>query len=243
MKIPKNALDRDEFFKEIIYKCEVSIGSRKIDYASLRNWYLFGNGPDEAPALYNKIFPHLDQLTSFLYSAETTRFSINLGASIPENEHQKVPVLTKALNDEWLNSNADQVFSTATTWSLVYGTSYVKLIMNNGIHPYMVEPGSVGVLRDDITYTDRQEALVQKYYITKSELYARLYSHPRREEIVQRVGSMPHERTEIANGLERIIISQSNPTIYGNVNLDLAGGNRYKAEVSEDTVEMTELWI
>jgi hypothetical protein len=53
---------------------------------------------------------------------------------------------------------------------------------------------------------------------------------------------MPHERTEIANGLERIIISQSNPTIYGNVNLDLAGGNRYKAEVSEDTVEMTELW-
>jgi hypothetical protein len=243
MKIPKNALDRDEFFKEIIYKCEVSIGSRKIDYASLRNWYLFGNGPDEAPALYNKIFPHLDQLTSFLYSAETTRFSINLGASIPENEHQKVPVLTKALNDEWLNSNADQVFSTATTWSLVYGTAYVKLIMNNGIHPYMVEPGSVGVLREDITYTDRQEALIQKYYITKSELYARLYSHPRREEIVQRVGSMPHERTEIANGLERIIISQSNPTIYGNVNLDLAGGNRYKAEVSEDTVEMTELWI
>ena len=172
---PKNALDRDEFFKEIIYKCEVSIGSRKIDYASLRNWYLFGNGPDEAPALYNKIFPHLDQLTSFLYSAETTRFSINLGASIPENEHQKVPVLTKALNDEWLNSNADQVFSTATTWSLVYGTAYVKLIMNNGIHPYMVEPGSVGVLREDITYTDRQEALIQKYYITKSELYARLY--------------------------------------------------------------------
>ena len=243
MKIPKNALDRDEFFKDVIYKCEVSIGSRKVDYASLRNWYLFGNGPDEAPALYNKIFPHLDQLTSFLYSAETTRFSINLGASIPENEHQKVPVLTKALNDEWLNSNADQVFSTATTWSLVYGTAYVKLIMNNGIHPYMVEPGSVGVLREDITYTDRQEALIQKYYITKSELYARLYSHPRREEIVQRVGSMPHERTEIANGLERIIISQSNPTIYGNVNLDLAGGNRYKAEVSEDTVEMTELWI
>ena len=78
MKIPKGHLDRDEFFKDIIYKCEVSLESRKVDYASLRNWYLFGNGPDEAPALYNKIFPHLDQVTSFLYSAETTRFSINL---------------------------------------------------------------------------------------------------------------------------------------------------------------------
>jgi len=243
MKIPKGMLDRDEFFRDIIYKCEVSLNSRKVDYASLRNWYLFGNGPDEAPALYNKIFPHLDQVTSFLYSAETTRFSINLGASVPENEHRKIPTLTKALNNEWLNSNADQVFSTATTWALVYGTTYVKLIMNNGIHPYMVEPGCVGVLREDITYTDRQEALIQKYYITKSELYTRLYSHPNREKIIQRMNSMPHERTEIANGLERIIISQSNPTIYGNVNLDLAGGNRYKAEVSEDTVEMTELWI
>ena len=243
MKIPKGMLDRDEFFRDIIYKCEVSLNSRKVDYASLRNWYLFGNGPDEAPALYNKIFPHLDQVTSFLYSAETTRFSINLGASVPENEHRKIPTLTKALNNEWLNSNADQVFSTTTTWALVYGTTYVKLIMNNGIHPYMVEPGCVGVLREDITYTDRQEALIQKYYITKSELYTRLYSHPNREKIIQRMNSMPHERTEIANGLERIIISQSNPTIYGNVNLDLAGGNRYKAEVSEDTVEMTELWI
>ena len=243
MKIPKGMLDRDEFFRDIIYKCEVSLNSRKVDYASLRNWYLFGNGPDEAPALYNKIFPHLDQVTSFLYSAETTRFSINLGASVHDNEHRKIPPLTKSLNNEWLNSNADQVFSTATTWALVYGTTYVKLIMNNGIHPYMVEPGCVGVLREDITYTDRQEALIQKYYITKSELYTRLYSHPNRDKIIQRMNSMPHERTEIANGLERIIISQSNPTIYGNVNLDLAGGNRYKAEVSEDTVEMTELWI
>ena len=244
MKIPKNHADREEFFRDIIYKCEVSLASRKTDYAGLRNWYLFGNGPDEAPALFNKIFPHIDQLTSFLYSAETTRFSINLGAAVPDAEHKKIPVLTKALNDEWLNMNADQVFSVATTWALVYGTTYVKLTMHNGsAHPYMVEPGTVGVLREDITYTDRQEALIQKYYITKSELYARLYSHPRREEIVERVGSMPHERTEIANGLERIIISQSNPTIYGNVNLDLSGGNRYKAEVAEDTVEMTELWI
>ena len=242
MKIPKGMLDRDEFYRDLIYKCEVSLNSRRVDYASLRNWYLFGNGPDEAPALYNKIFPHLDQVTSFLYSAETTRFSINLGASVPDNEHRKIPTLTKALNNEWLNSNADQVFSTATTWALVYGTTYVKLIMQNGIHPYMVEPGTIGVLREDITYTDRQEAIIQKYYITKSELYARLYKHPNREKILSKLNSMPHERTEIANGLERIIISQSNPTIYGNVNLDLAGGNRYKAEVSEDTVEMTELW-
>jgi hypothetical protein len=34
---------------------------------------------------------------------------------------------------------------------------------------------------------DRQEAFVQTYYITKSDLYARLYAHPKRESIMQRV--------------------------------------------------------
>jgi hypothetical protein len=243
MRIPTNPEDREEFYIDLIYKCMVSREERKVDYSSLRSWYLFGNGPEEAPALYNKIFPHIDQLTSFLYSAETTRFSINTGAAVPDMEQIKVPALTRALNDEWLNSNADQVFSSAVTWALAYNSTFVKLVINNGIHPYMVEPSCIGVLREDTPYSDRQEAFVQTYYITKSELYARLYSHPKRDSIVRRVTSTQHERTETSNGIERIILSQSNPTMYGNVNLDLAGANKYKAIVSEDTVEMTELWV
>lgn len=243
MRIPKEPLQRELFYLDLIQKCLVSREERRPDYASLRSWYLFGNGPSETPAIFNKIFPHIDQLTSFLYSAETTRFSINLGAAVNELEHRKIPTLTRALNDEWLNSNADQVFSQAVSWALAYNSTFVKLIINNGIHPYMVEPGSMGVLREDTPYTDRQEAIVQSYYITKSELYARLYAHPNRDAIVKRVSATQHERTEVANGVERIILSASNPTMYGNVNLDLAGNNKYKATVSEETVEMIELWV
>ena len=244
MRIPSNDLDREFFYLDLIQKCLVSVPERKTDYQNLRSWYLFGNSPSQPPAIYNKIFPHIDQLTSFLYSAETTRFSINTGAAVPDSEQSKVPVLTRSLNDEWLNSNADQVFSTACTWALVYNTAFVKMIMRNGEpHPYVVEPQCVGVLREDTTYTDRQEALVHTYYITKSELYDRLYNHPKREEIVKRLSTMVHERTEVANGMERILMSQTNPQLYGNVNLDLSGSNRYKAMVAEDTVEMTELWV
>ena len=223
MRIPKNELDREEFYLDLIRKCLVSREERKTDYQNLRSWYLFGNSPSQAPSLYNKIFPHLDQLTSFLYSAETTRFSINVGASVPNQEHIKIPRLTLALNDEWLNSNADQVFSSALTWSLVFNSTFVKLVYNNGIHPYMVEPASIGVLREDTPYTDRQEALVQTYYITKSELFARLYSHPKRESIVKRITTSVHTKTEdLPEGVDRIIMSQSNPTIYGNVKIGRA---------------------
>ena len=244
MRIPSNPQEREDFYLEILQKCLVSKEERRADYHTLRAYYLFGAGPEEPPAYFNKINPHLDQLSSFLYSADTTRFSIQLGASVNTIEHRKTPSLTQALNDEWLNSNADQVFSSALNWSLVYNTTFIKLVVNNGIHPYMIEPSSVGVLREDTPYTDRQEALVQTYYITKSDLYARLYSHPKREELVKRVttGSGP-EDSDIPDAVNRIVTSQTNPTIYGNVNMDLYGEMRYQARVAEDTVEMHELWI
>lgn len=244
MRIPTEPVEREEFYLSLIQKCLVSRETRKVDYGSLRSWYLFGNGPDESPALYNKIYPHIDQLTSFLYSAETTRFSINVGAAVKKAEYTKIPVLTRSLNDRWLDSNADQKFALATTWALCYNSGFIKLVMKGkSPHPHYVEPACIGVLREDIPGLDNQEAFVHTYYITKSELYSQLWSHPRREELVRRVSSMPHERTEVANGIERIILSQSNPTMYGNVNLDLGGMNRYKAEVAEDTIEMTELYV
>ena len=244
MRIPSNNTDRENFYLDIMQKCLVSKEERRGDYSTLRAYYLFGTGPEEPPAYFNKINPHLDQLTSFLYSAETTRFSIALGASVNPIEHRKSPSLTQALNDEWLNSNADQVFSTALNWALVYNTTFIKLVMNNGIHPYMIEPSAIGVLREDTPYTDRQEAIVQTYYITKSDLYARLYSHPKREEIVARVSTGYHENeSDIPEAVNRIVMSQTNPTIYGNINMDLYGMNRYKARVAEDTIEMHELWV
>ena len=244
MRIPSNPQEREDFYLEILQKCLVSKEERRADYHTLRAYYLFGAGPEEPPVYFNKINPHLDQLSSFLYSADTTRFSIQLGASVNTIEHRKTPALTQALNDEWLNSNADQVFSSALNWSLVYNTTFIKLVVNNGIHPYMIEPSSVGVLREDTPYTDRQEAIVQTYYITKSDLYARLYSHPKRDELVKRVttGSGP-EDSDIPDAVNRIVTSQTNPTIYGNVNMDLYGEMRYQARVAEDTVEMHELWI
>ena len=244
MRIPSNNEDRENLYLDVMNKCLVSREERKGDYTTLRSYYLFGVSPEQPPAYFNKIHPHLDQLTSFLYSAETTRFSINLGAAVPIIEQDKTPVLTKALNDEWLNSNADQVFSMALQWALVYNTTYIKLVVNKGIHPYMIEPASIGVLREDIPYTDRQEAIVQTYYITKSELAARLYSHPKRQQIMDRVTTgIKISDNDMPEAVNRIVMSQTNPTIYGNINMDLYGMNRYIPRIAEDTVEMKEMWL
>ena len=243
MRIPENNAEREYFYIDLMAKCLVSRDERNTDYQTLKAFFLFGASPEEVPALFNKIAPHIDQLNSFLYSSETTRFSINIGASVSKSEHLKISTLTQALNDEWLNSNTDQVFSAAINWALVFNTTFVKLIVRNGVHPYMVEPGSIGVLREDQPYTDRQEAICHTYYMTKSELYNRMYSHPSREKLLKRIFSGPPEQGQMPNAINRIITSQSSPTITGNINLGLEGSNRYSAKVAEDTVEMRELWV
>lgn len=244
MRIPEEHLDREAFYNDLVEKCLVSREERKGDYETLRSFYLFGAPGEENPAPFNKIYPHIDQLVSFLYAAETTRFSIVLGAGVNEAEHKKTPKLIQKLNDVWNASNADLVFGEAINWAMCYNTTFIKLLWKKGsIHPYMVEPQQMGVLREDIWQLDEQEAFVNVYHITKSDLYSQLYSHPHRDSILKRVTASVKQRNEIPEGVNRIVISNVNPTIYGNTNLNLSGYNRYKPRISEETVEMRELWV
>lgn len=243
MRLPKDPVDRQQFYMDMLERCMVSQSERMSVYSMLRSYYLFGSGMDDSPAHFNKIFPHIDQLSSFMYSSETTRFSIQIGASEPTSFHKMIPALTKAMHDYWLNSNADQVFAQALNWSLCYNSSFVKLVWRNGIHPYMVEPGVFGVLREDTPYTDRQEAMAQEYYMTKSELYSRLWSHPKRDEIVKRIALAEQQTKQYPQGVERLVTSAVDPTMFGNVQMSLAGTMTYTPRIGEPTVKMRELWV
>ena len=243
MRIPSEPLERQAFFMDLRQKCLTSQAERGANYSTLRSYYLFGAGMSEPPAHFNKIYPHIDQLSSFMYSADTTRFSINIGASEPKSYHKMIPALTRAVHDYWLNSNADQIFNQALNWALCYNSTFVKLVWRNGIHPYMVEPQVFGVLREDVPYTDRQEAVIQEYFMTKSELYSRLYAHPKRDEIISRISLAEQETKEYPEGVERLVTSAIDPTIYGNVQMNLAGSNTYVPRIAEPTVKMYELWV
>jgi hypothetical protein len=73
---------------------------------------------------------------SFLYSADTTRFSINLGASAHKDA---IPLRCRAsnqvLNDEWNNSNADQVFNNGLNLGNGLQLRFVKLVVHNRLDP------------------------------------------------------------------------------------------------------------
>jgi hypothetical protein len=244
MKIPKEDVERERFIEEIISKCLFSREERARDYASYRGYFLHGAGPDEAETPYNKIYPTVDLLTSFLFSSETTNFTIHVGPEVHEDEWKKIPPLSKAINTEWLNSGADMVFMQGLTWALVYNTVMIKLVMRGkDIHPFVVEPHMFGVFREDMSFTDRQEAMVHCYYTTRSQLRNDLINHPNIEKILASIQPEKKDLSTENTGLDRIILVNSMPNIQGNVDLNFGARYQMAPQVDEELVEMQELWI
>jgi hypothetical protein len=244
MRIPKEDAARELFYNDLVNKCLISKDERSRHYANLRNYYLFGGAEDDNESPYNKIFPHIDLLTSFLFSADTTKFAIHIGADVNTAEIPRIPSLSKSVMDEWLSSNADVVFGQGVTWSLVYNTMIVKLVNKNGsLHPFLVDPNCFGVLREDIPFIDRQEAMVHTYHTTQSQLEIDIENHPNKATILSGLSGEKVEMTSPYSGVERIMVLNTMPNISGNVNIDLTDRNRFIPTVEADLIEMQELWV
>lgn len=247
MKLPKGLLDREAIFNDLVSRCLTSRQSRKANYERLRNYYLFGADGDADQAKYNKIYPSVDLLSSFLFAADTTRFNIKLGTSAPKEEISKIPPLIQRLNDKWQDSNADGVFGMGVNWALVYNTMLVKLIQKDkDTYPFLIEPHNFGVLREELTMLDRQEAFVHCFMTTRPQLERDLDGHSRKESIMKRLSARPREESVLPAGVQRIIVNGQYPLageMTGNVNDVLSGSEMYRPMTQEELLEMYELWV
>jgi len=246
MKLPGQK-ELFSFYLDLNNKCNATRNERRKQYSLWRSYYLYGGGPELVATTVNKIYPHIDQLNALMYSSETTRFSIDLAPSASDFNKMMVIPLMRSMNEDWHLSNTDLTFSQALQWSFVYGSMFVKLRLNQGqIEPFVVEPFDMGVLREDIHGLWRQEAFSQSYFITKSQLEYELRAipHPRTDEILRSLIATPKpNQMEAAASMERIVTSQSNPTMIGNVNFDIGENSKYKPTVAEELIQMFELYV
>jgi hypothetical protein len=253
MKIPSEDQEREQFYQQVTDDCFASVQRRKTDYDLMKSYFMHGGPPEEPATPYNKIYPHIDTLTAFLFSADSTRFGCHLPVSVHDDEWAKVPQANKAINEEWIDSNGDMVFGQALTWAMVKNTAIIKVIVRDGKPcPYIIEPECFGVYREDLNYLDRQEAMAHRYYITRSQLDADLESHPNREKIIASLGTKPMRAADsMPDSLRRIIVTNSSGTppispggtIRGNGMYNNDSRIDYTAQVSADVVEMVELWV
>jgi hypothetical protein len=249
--IPKEDQDRYAFYDKVLRDCFTTQESRKPNYNKWRQYYLFGTDQGDTDTTYNKIYPHIDQILAFMYSNETTKFSIDIGASAEKIELKRVPKLNKAVNDEWHASNGDLVFMNGLEWAHVYGCTFLKLRWNGKqVEPFIVDPHDFGVLREDVSQLSRQEAFAQQYYYSKEQLARELEAceHPRRKAIIEAVTTQAPRDNRGGDMMSRLVTNTAIPTsggavAQGNYNGALQTYMDYTAKVSAEMVQMTELYV
>jgi hypothetical protein len=264
MKIPGGDRPRDkarrfDYFINLKERCLVSRTERRENYTSNRFFWLYGSdGSYEnedvdtglGPPPGNKIYPHLDQLTSFLYAQETTRFAIDIEAHVHDDFQKWVPKLNDYVNDEWHTSNTDIVFGLALLYSLVYGSTFIKPVWKkDGIYPGIILPHNVGFLREDTMQVSKQEAFVHLYTITEGQFVDDYSFLPNFEQIRRRIAKRAEGIADSQEaGIDRIIMSSQDPLSAG------AGGTgivdwlaqismNYVPRVREELIEMCELTV
>lgn len=251
MFIPENPGERWALYERITQACFASRASRITTYGRLRAFYLYGTDTGNIDGTINLIFPHIDQLLSFIYSNETTKFSTSIGASVDRMQLKRVPILNQAVNDNWHASNGDILFEMALEWAHVYGSEIFKTRWQDGqVEPNCVDPHDFGVLREDTPQVSRQEAFAQQYWVTKGELETLLTAaeHPRTSEIMSNVTAAPKNNLGQSNMVSNLVISSQLPAsgsglAIGSFQNSLATPAMYVPRVAEDMVRMTELYV
>jgi hypothetical protein len=267
VKIPagdrrQDRFKRFDFFKQLIERCTVSREERRGLYQARRLAYLYGSDGSwgnadldigVSPPPGNKIYPHLDQLTSFLYAQATTIFSTEVGVATPDYEMGRLDIINRYINDQWHRSNLDIVFGTALLNALVFGCTFVKPIWRgNALYPAIVMPHNVGVLREDEMQLSRQECYCHWYPITETQFRNDYALLPRLEPILERLEKRGQGMLETQEaGVDRIIMSamhplgsaQAGPSGTGMADWMSVMSLQYVPRVKEQLIDMVELVV
>ena len=213
MKIPEKGLE--DFCLDLIDRCRASRPDRSRNYNALKQYYFAGSATG-TPSKYNMCLSHIDRLSSYLFSPSDVNFRVHfaLGESIknvPKDWSNIFTEMFKAkkqkpqelkyndwpemgrlgasyLNYEFGRTAVDTKISSALDWALIKGTSFVNVLWGpNGFEPYVWQPEMMGVLREDITGLDRQEAFTATSYITMNQFKQKIKFARNKDDLMKKV--------------------------------------------------------
>lgn len=245
------------YARDLIQQCMASQEARIQRGATYRNVFLTGDENGD-PQTYPYTYSFIDNLSSLLYSPVELRLRIEQDGPSSPNERAKFAAASSTLHRYMRRGGVDTEIEDAVTWSLVKGKSFVKLLWSKeGFEPYIVQPETLGVLREDIDSLDRQDAFVHRSYFTRDRFAQIIQNNPDRTEIMRKVerftdATRKGDNPAAMNNMRQVILGGIGP-------YQAAGGAKSKnrgmvdwlgapapnlsAEVLVDLISVDELWV
>jgi len=206
----------EDFAMEVIGDCNITSQSRANSGNVWKEYYY--KGTDKGmQAIYNRCYPHIDRMSSYLFSPADVHFVLNFSTQ------ERPDIVPKELQETWLakfkgkkgakpleyndwpemarvaahylgyefhRTGVDSVFAQAVDWGLIKGSSFVKVLWgHDGLEPYVIQPEAMGVYREDIVGLRRQQAFCHTSYITLGEFRRRVKDHPDRDKLIKKARS------------------------------------------------------
>ena len=172
--------------KEVIDRCRASSSARAAKARSERQW-IFTGSPDGNTSLLNKLYSHNERLSSYLFSPNDLRFSIDFTHHYGKDVLDKAEVAARALTREFERRDIDMQFSQGVRIALDHGVCLPKLTAGyGGVVCKLLMPWQVGVYREDREGLGEQEAIVETNIITPFDLWRRISHLPDAQKLFQR---------------------------------------------------------
>lgn len=266
MKVPLEELELIEFCQEQIGLAFQSLQSRIPLYEALRSLYYYGRRDyKDSPVRYNMIKEKVDTVAAFIFSGETTTFSVDLGfADDQTQEYQALRAERAAavIREWWQKGNIDTMVNLAVTWGQVYASTLGKVwwaentdkdqtgkVTKTGrLVSRHVEPWNIGVLNESKTSLDDQEIIVQCYYESKTtvERIIRKFHEKRAKvmlDLLDTAANSEEEFNTIPNSVRRLIVTSVGDNYEGTLGEYPIINAMENPSVLEDMIQMHEIWV
>lgn len=175
--------------------CRSSTYERTAMARSLKTW-LYTGSPDGNSAILNRMFPHVDRMTSYLFSPNDLRFHIDFTHEYDKAVLDQAEVASRVLTRQFELRDIDIQFGESVFIALAYGACFPKLTMtHDGISCRLVMPWQLGVYRPDLNDLGSQEAICETNYITSYDLWRRISHLPNAAALFRRATAYAKRRT------------------------------------------------
>lgn len=254
MKIPQKIKKLQTFTDELIHDCAVSRATRVTQYMYWMNYYYSGSS-DQYPAIYNRCYPHVDRLASFLFSPVDIRYTIEFADTAGKEWLTRAAAAGKFLTKETKRTKCNLAFSQAVDYALPKGKCFLKLAWtDDGLKPFLIQPESFGVFREDISSLEDQEAFTLSSWHHPEQMRRQLQDHPDKDSIMKKIDSAMSsdtDETRPGNMVHQIIMGGISPvptappsTVQrGMVNVTGGPIPQLSPEVARTLVRRDELWV
>lgn len=230
----------------LLDRCSASRDVRRNSAERWKGWYEFGtNGSEDS--LFNKMHSHISKVGSFIFSPGTVRFEVKLPPAVRKPWWKAAAVARDEFSQFWGESEADINLGMAIEWSLVYGSTILKVQpRDSGFSTGLIMPWDFGVSREDVPDLDQQDTVCHWYTLSIPQVERWVANEPDANSIVSLCEqySSPDQQK---GSRQRLVLSSIQGTFPGG---SISGGFPYEpsmdaAETSivlEPTVEFCDVW-